>query len=440
MDAGNQFRRIVGRGDAVALLAIQKIRELRIKHSGYADKPFAGAAYILVSLKHPEEIATLRKTYGDSCLVVSVHSPKQNRRQQLAKIIADSKEDRNADRHTEAADKLIEADEQETGDELGQNVRDTFPKADFFVDLHDDVPDQVQRFIGLLFGDPFATPSHNEAAMFHARAASLRSADLSRQVGAVIVDPHGEIVATGCNEVPKAGGGNIWDTNSNPDYRDFQLGYDANARLRFEIVKEVLERLSLAKWLHEGLSKDAAELAQALLKRGGMPTFNDLRISSIIEYGRIIHAEMAAISGAARRGIATQDATLVCTTFPCHMCARHIMAVGIQKVIYIEPYPKSMTKDLYRSAVQIEGEPADPGAVKFVPFVGVAPRRFNDFFHLERSASRKKEDGYAQRWQLKEAKAPRFFMAFGRYKDEENVLMAEVLKPALDKKPSGRVA
>jgi cytidine deaminase len=63
------------------------------------------------SFKHPEEVATLRKTYGDSCLVVSVHSPRQNRRQQLAKIIADSKEDREVDRHFEAADKLIDVDD-----------------------------------------------------------------------------------------------------------------------------------------------------------------------------------------------------------------------------------------------------------------------------------------------------------------------------------------
>jgi cytidine deaminase len=388
-----------------------------------------------VSLKHPEEIDTLRKIYGDSCLVVSVHSPKHNRQQLLSKSIADSKEDRNQERHTEAAEKLIDSDEQETGDELGQNVRDTFPKADFFIDLHGDVEEQVHRFIGLLFGNPFCTPSQDEAAMFHARAASLRSADLSRQVGAVILDENGEVFAMGCNEVPKAGGGNFWETNAKPDYRDFRLGYDANARLRFEIVEEMLDRLLEAGWLKKTLSKSATELAKAVLKKGSTPTFNDIRISGIIEYGRIIHAEMSAISDAIRRGVSTQDATLVCTTFPCHMCARHIIAAGIRKVIYIEPYPKSLTKELYGRAVRIEGEDADTNAVIFTPFVGVAPRRFYDFFNLKRSGLRKRQDGYAQKWQLKEAVSPRFFMGFGRYKDEENVLMVEVLKPNLDKKP-----
>jgi cytidine deaminase len=436
MNAGNRFRRISRRGDAVALLAIREIQKLRIKHNGSNKKPFAGAAYILVSLKHPEEIETLRKTYGDSCLVVSVHSPKNTRQEVLAKAIADSKEDRSTERHSDAADRLIEADEQEAGDELGQNVRDTFPKADFFVDLHGDVEEQIHRFIGLVFGNPFCTPSLNEAAMFHARAASLRSSDLSRQVGAVILNNQGELIATGCNEVPKAGGGNLWETNSCPDYRDFRLGYDANARLRFEIVEEIFKRLSSAGWLRRSLSKNASELTQAVLKKGAAPTFNDLRISGIIEYGRIIHAEMAAISDAARRGVATQDTTLVCTTFPCHMCARHIISSGIRTVIYIEPYPKSLTKELYGRAVKIEGEDADTDAVKFLPFVGVAPRRFYDFFNLQRSGLRKRQDGYAQKWQLKEATGPRFYMGFRRYMDEENVLMVEVLKPNLDDKPS----
>jgi deoxycytidylate deaminase len=38
-------------------------------------------------------------------------------------------------------------------------------------------------------------------------SAQLQSACLSRQVGAAIVDKDGNVVATGTNEVPKAGGG-----------------------------------------------------------------------------------------------------------------------------------------------------------------------------------------------------------------------------------------
>src|SRR5258705_10128365 len=76
--------------------------------------------------------------------------------------------------------------------------------------------------------------------MFQARATAQRSADLSRQVGAVIATKTGEILATGCNEVPRAGGGVIWDAvaGSDRDYRDYKIGQDAAAVTRKEIVAE----------------------------------------------------------------------------------------------------------------------------------------------------------------------------------------------------------
>ena len=58
--------------------------------------------------------------------------------------------------------------------------------------------------------------------MFHAKSTALRSADLSRQVGAVIATKESDIIAVGCNDAPKALGGLYW-TDDKPDVRDFQL-------------------------------------------------------------------------------------------------------------------------------------------------------------------------------------------------------------------------
>ena len=84
---------------------------------------------------------------------------------------------------------------------------------------------------------------------------------------------------------------------------------------------------------------------------------------------------------AARRGAAVDNSILVSTTFPCHECARHIVAAGIKKVYYIEPYPKSLVNELYPDSIRIEGGECG-GFVSFVPFVGVAPRRYQDVFRL----------------------------------------------------------
>jgi cytidine deaminase len=95
------------------------------------------------------------------------------------------------------------------------------------------------------------------------------------------------------------------------------------------------------------------------------------------------------------RGVSVRGGTLYCTTFPCHMCARHIMAAGIARVVYIEPYPKSRAKRLYKRAIQVDlDREADDDAVKFEAFVGIAPSRFLDLFEM---VTRKDSEGYSLR-------------------------------------------
>ena len=205
----------------------------------------------------------------------------------------------------------------------------------------------------------------------------------------------GEILATGCNEVPRAGGGINWDkvTGSPRDYRDYKLGQDAAAAAKKEVVANALDALSKAGWLKsEFANKQPEELAQLALFSEQKP-LEGATIANLLNFGLIVHAEMAAICDAAMRGVGLRRSTLYCTTFPCHMCARHIIAAGIRRVVYIEPYPKSRAKKLYRRSIRVdEDSEADSDAVKFDAFVGIAPTRFLDLFEMP---ERKDEQGYA---------------------------------------------
>ena len=113
-----------------------------------------------------------------------------------------------------------------------------------------------------------------------------------------------------------------------------------------------------------------------------------------LEYGRVVHAELAAICDAARLGRSIDQAILYCTTFPCHVCAKHIVAAGIDRVVFLEPYPKSLVAALHLDSIQIEG--GDRGnyqafnAVKFEHFFGVTPRRYREVFERTK---RKDQDG-----------------------------------------------
>jgi cytidine deaminase len=171
--------------------------------------------------------------------------------------------------------------------------------------------------------------------MFLAKASALRSAALGRQVGAAITNYDGSVLALGTNEVPKFEGGIYWPGKE--DHRDFKLGEDISDKMKRAQFAEILGALKKHAWFKDGLAaKDEADLVKEAI-----PLVKCSRLMSLIKFGRNVHAEMAAITDAAPRGVSVRDATMYTTTFPCHDCARHIVAAGIKRVAYVEPYPKS---------------------------------------------------------------------------------------------------
>lgn len=122
------------------------------------------------------------------------------------------------------------------------------------------------------------------------------------------------------------------------------------------------------------------------------------RFSDITEFGRAVHAEMDAITTAARLGTSVRGGTVVCTTFPCHGCTRHIVASGIRRVVFIHPYIKSLARDLHEDAIVFEPEERGPikGKVVFEQYTGVAPRCYPQYFYFG-PASRRDPAGRAMR-------------------------------------------
>ncbi len=276
---------------------------------------------------------------------------------------------------------MIQDDENEIKNVHGQRVGKIFHDADFIVnsDVIEPVNSQVKRFCELSFGSNSISPSRQEYGIYLAKAAALQSLDLSRQVGAAVFSPTGEILALGSNEVPKAGGGTYW-TGEEFDDRDFIRKIDSNFNRKRELLGE------LASIIAPSLDIDA------LLKD---PRIVESQFMDALEYGRVVHAEMSALSDAARMGHAVRGGTLYCTTFPCHMCAKHIVASGIGRVVFLEPYPKSLASDLHSDSIEVEG--GDRGryqrfpATVFEHFHGVSPRRYRELF--ERSKRKNEADG-----------------------------------------------
>lgn len=422
MNEGTRLRETSGRGDAVALLGVAEIGRVRQDEwAGSEEKN----AYILRSLKHPHEVQTLRQVYGKGFFLISVYSPREVRVSALAERISKSAygNSKGARMHAEA---IVERDELEENKSLGQDVKDAFPLADLFVDARNRhaLEAQITRFVQMLFGNVFHTPTRDEHGMYHARSAAFRSADLNRQVGAAITRPEGDLVVVGCNDVPKAGGDLYWPGDKT-DARDFHKGVDASADQRTQAIGELIERFRTNGLLSDTAAKEStSKLVKDLISGGRKAVLKGASVMNLLEFGRSVHAEMAAIVSAARLGISVKGATLYCTTFPCHMCARHIVASGIKRVVYVEPYPKSKAKQLHQDSISVDPTTPSPDLVTFEPFEGVSPRQYQEIF--DSADSRKDGDGRAVDWRMKDGR-PKFLRFLNTYRQiEEKIIGSEI--------------
>lgn len=389
MEAGDRFREETGLADAVALLAINKVRRIRIEQGSNNEKPLCKVAYIFNSLKHPKEVEALRKVYGKAFLLISVYSPSNVRKENLAKKIAQSHHDAQFNNFFEQAEKLIKRDESEIETRpCGQNVRYTFPMGDVFIDGSnaEELEKSLNRFVELVFGNTFHTPTNDEFGMFVAHAAARRSASLARQVGAVIINENGDIVAAGMNEVPRPEGG-IHTAGQKPDLRNWMKGSDPSDERKTQILGDMLTRLVELGYIKEGT--DVNKLVKDL-----RPKLKNAHMMNLIEFTREVHAEMAAITSAARNTISVNDCKLYTTTFPCHDCTKHIVASGIRYVIYIEPYAKSLAEAFYSDFISVD-EVEESKKVRFRPFVCVAPRQYLELFEM---VERKDSEGKVKPW------------------------------------------
>ncbi|MEA2663146.1 MAG: hypothetical protein QOI11_90 [Candidatus Eremiobacteraeota bacterium] len=427
MALGTEVRRALGRNEAMARLAVSDIREKRVEAHGGDRRgallPVENMAFVLRQLKRPEEIQFLRQVYGSAFHVIAVNARRGKRRETLAARIARSHFVSDAKQFYSTAEELIETDERERGHPHGQDVRDAFPLADFFIGADDNttLAESCDRIVRLVFGDQFSTPTRSEIGMSMAQVAAYRSADLGRQVGAAIVTRDGRIVSVGCNEVPAYGGGQYW--GGERDARDFRLGYDSNTRLMRELVLELLGRMKEATgWLQSDKAKLKPDklVDLALDKNGGI--FAGARAASLIEFGRMLHAEMAALLEAGRSNASVVGCDLYTTTFPCHMCMRLIIGAGIRNVYYIEPYAKSLAADLYPDSIVIDPDVDSDTHVNVKPYEGVAPRRYQELFaHGKR---RKDTGGTAIAWNERDA-LPVLERFVSGYVDAETLIVRE---------------
>ena len=406
--------------------------------------------YILDNLKHPKELSALKQVYKNSLYTIGITDSLVGRINHKKKQFEAEEEGLEKDAVVHKSVKYIVEDylkdpskkfvEVPTADgienvDVSNQVGEAYLLSDFFINLNSSVFEgntetklklSIERFVDLLFGAPNVTPTKQEHSMFLAYTSAIRSGDLSRQVGSAIVNKMHDVIAMGANEVPKAGGGQYWtndtyipNTNENIeklknsiDQRDFVKGFDTNAIVKEKLTNELVELLTDANLFTD--TKENRELIERTLQKS--------TLKDITEYGRVVHAEMSALMSAARNGTKVKNMHMFCTTYPCHNCAKHLVAAGIQTVHYIEPYPKSKAVASHEDSIfdpdsmnlSAVGEGETENLIdeivnayidntlknspwtnekslkklSFEPFTGVGPSRYVDLFSMNMGSGR----------------------------------------------------
>lgn len=408
MDLGNRIRN-TSKDTSILMKGVSKIiYQKREKDKDGNAMPRKRTAYIIRSLKHPDEVEFMRETYGFGFHLIGITSHYDRRINFLTERKGLSEDKAKA---------LLARDENEDIKQ-GQHTQDAFQLSDYFINITEDSDhtyNAVERLIDLLFGNPFISPNFDEYAMYMAYSSSLRSADLSRQVGAAVCN-NNEILSMGANDCPKYGGGLYWPIRGNhgkyidsPDGRDYMLGYDSNKKEQTRIITNLLNSFQLP------------------INDDNVNTVKNAGIGDLTEYGRVVHAEMESLMACSRNNISCRNADLFVTTFPCHNCAKHIIAAGIKRVVYIEPYPKSKAFDFYKAEISNSSSDIDSKVV-FEPFTGVGPRRFTDLFAVSSNRwyakKRKDKNGNKIEWKRENAELRNPILPFNYLDSEASALIA----------------
>lgn len=172
--------------DIMALYGIESLKKYSVRDEDIEIPK--NVAHIFRQIKRPAEIDTLKKVFGRNIMFISCYSSKEDRKNNLVKKLLKSERGRSKTDLTSEAYKIMSIDEDERDKLTGQRVLDCYPHADYVLDCSNLtlLNKSTDRFTEIYFGHPFHSPTKDEYCSYFANAASYRSLDLSRQVGAAI--------------------------------------------------------------------------------------------------------------------------------------------------------------------------------------------------------------------------------------------------------------
>lgn len=261
--------------------------------------------------------------------------------------------------------------------------------------------EKLLKYFALIKQPGCFAPEWEETAMHMAYSMSVRSTCISRQVGAVIEGANGYIVGAGWNDVGKGQLGCGYrcyrdffelqpeilpcyregDESFRNDWLPDKIKKGGNSDLNAFCFKDEYSQFEINKKIDKALEKAKPISDPRKVKNVTDNIREELSKTKRLEFCRALHAEENAIlQTAIIGGIGIRNGIIYTTTFPCELCAKKIYQSGIKKVVYTEPYPESLSHDVFfQDGLR---------TIELVQFEGV---KSHSYYRLFKSTINKKE-------------------------------------------------
>ena len=323
-----------------------------IERSRYTGKP-RPKNFVIEAFRNPYEVEFFRNRYYEFY---------------LCSLFADIVTRQSREGFSLARDERDQGKGQAVGGFYEQNVSECVRLSDIALNNEGnkkDLWDKLLQYYALIKHPGIYAPTWTETAMHMAYSVSVRSTCISRQVGAVIEGANGYILGAGWNDV---GSGQV-----GCGYRQYKDLQNLNNELLVvhpqgeSEFKRWLTRLGINetdsfcfkdKYSEYIIRRKLKKIEKTLPKKAGKLSIDEKKVLferlqnelnvKMMQYCRALHAEENAIlQTTIIGGIGIKGGTIYTTTFPCELCAKKIYQSGIKKVVFTEPYPKSISQDVF---------------------------------------------------------------------------------------------
>ncbi|WP_458724903.1 deaminase [Pseudomonas mandelii] len=298
---------------------------------------------VVDAIRNPYEAFFLKRRYANFYLV-SINTSNTERLRSLREYRELTDEEIRILDNKEYPEKLSGAEKF-----VAQNIQACIEISDIHIHnsknsqyTHNDLVSQLAWYVTLMMHPGLIMPTSIENCMQIAYGAKQSSGCISRQVGAVVTDDTYSVKSVGWNSTPQGqipcllrSADDLIDGRNKSDFSEYEL---KNPIFREALTSKYSNLIAANKNSNRNFSFCFKSIQ------------NEIEGEKNQVHTRALHAEENAFMQIAKHGGQKLSGGILFTTAsPCELCAKKAYQLGLNKIVYIDPYPGIATDHILSS-------------------------------------------------------------------------------------------